>query len=439
MIRFGNENRNTFWVWLSLACGVASREFGRLASRYEPYELFSMNEEEIERIDGIGERLKRRLCNKNIEEAEKILAICEENGIDLISYADPRYPSRLRNIEDPPAVLYVLGELPSIENRPAIGVVGTRKMSEYGKTTAFDLSYELALAGVVIVSGLALGVDAVAACGALAAKGKTVAVLGCGVLVDYPKAHRTLKRAILRHGALVSEYPPYEPAVPRNFPTRNRIISGMCQGTLLVEGALGSGSMITARLAIAQGRQLFTVPGKVGEKGSEGPNALIREGAYVVLDSQDILKHFEFLYREVLDFDALKQRRERPDCDAALSYFGVPADYEIGRLGGRKPPMTREPIATAEPSPQLAPKPKSPSKPKKAAPPPERDAKTPSPSVPLTAAEQAVLDRMPMDRPISPDALCADGIEIGEVLTVLTMLEIYGVVTSLPGGLYLRK
>ena len=361
VIRIGNENRNTFWIWLSLACGVASKEFGRIAPRYEPYELFSMSEEEIEQIDGIGEKLKKRLCNKNIEEAEKIVAICEEYGIDVISYTDPRYPSRLRNIEDPPAVLYVMGELPSLENRPAIGVVGTRKMSEYGKTTAFTLSYELALTGVVIVSGLALGVDAVAACGALSAKGKTVAVLGCGVLVDYPKAHRTLKRAILRGGAIVSEYPPYEPAIPRNFPTRNRIISGMCQGTLLVEGALGSGSMITARLAIAQGRQLFAVPGKVGEVGAEGPNALIREGAYVTLSSRDILKHYEFLYQEVLDLGTIKRRRETPDCDAALSYFGVPADYETGRLGGRKAPIPIEPIppiVTNEASPNPTPKPK---------------------------------------------------------------------------------
>ena len=435
MIRLGKENNNIFWIWLSLACGVASREFGRIAPTYEPYELFSMTEEEIERIDGIGEKLKLRLCNKNIEEAEKIAALCEERGIDVISYADPRYPSRLRNIEDPPAVLYVLGELPSVENRPAIGVVGTRKMSEYGRRTAFTMANELALTGVVIVSGLALGIDAVAACGALAAKGKTVAVLGCGVLVDYPKAHRKLKLAILRSGAIISEYPPNEPARPQNFPMRNRIISGMCQGTLLVEGALKSGSMITARLAIAQGRQLFAVPGNVGDVGAEGPNALIGEGAHVALNSQEILKHYEFLYGEMLDLGALKKRQEIPDCDAALRYFGVPADYETGRLGRREAPISK-PTPKSEPKsiPKLTPKLK-----------PTKDKETPvseapsAPSVPHSPTEKAVLERMPIDQPISPDALLSNGIGIGEVLTVLTMLELYGVVESLPGGLYHRK
>ena len=431
-----SKNEHTFWIWLSLACGVASREFGRLAPAYEPYELFSMTEEEIERIDGIGEGLKTRLCNKNLREAEEIAALCENYRIDVISYADPRYPSRLRNIEDPPAVLYVLGELPSMEHRPAIGVVGTRKMSEYGRKTAFAMANELALAGVVVVSGLALGIDAVAACGALAAKGKTVAVLGCGVLVDYPKAHRKLKHAILRSGAIVSEYPPNEPAVPRNFPTRNRIISGMCQGTLLVEGALKSGSMITARLAIAQGRQLFAVPGKVGEVNSEGPNALIQEGALVALTSQDILKHYEFLFGDVLDLGAIKKRREIPDCDAALYYFGVPADYETGRLGRRNVPAPK-PDPVPEPKSKPKSEPKSAPKSRKEA--PVSEAPKGSPSVSLSAQEQAVLEKMPLDRPISPDALCTDGANIGEVLTVLTMLELYGVVESLPGGLYVRK
>ena len=435
MIRLGKENTNTFWIWLSLACGVASKEFGRIAPYYEPYELFSMTEEEIEHIDGIGKSLKTRLCNKNIEEAEKIAELCEKQGIDVISYADPRYPSRLRNIEDPPAVLYVLGELPSVDTRPAIGVVGTRKMSEYGKQTAFTMANELSLTGVVIVSGLALGIDAVAACGALACKGKTIAVLGCGVLVDYPKAHRTLKKAILRFGgAIVSEYPPNEPAQPRNFPMRNRIISGLCQGTLLVEGAIKSGSMITARLAIGQGRQLFAVPGKVGEVGAEGPNELIKEGAFVALNSQDILKHFEFLYGEFLDLGALEKRREIPNCDAALRYFGVPLDYEAGRLGRSEIPS---PKPKAESKPKQEPKPKA-NPEQNPEPKPETKPTNRAPSVALNPVEQAVLERMPLDRPIAPDALCADGVGIGEVLTALTMLELYGAVESLPGGLYQR-
>ncbi len=426
-----SKNEHTFWVWLSLACGVASKDFGRLAGRYEPYELFEMSEEEIGQIDGIGDGLKAKLTNKKLEDAERIVEECRKHRVEIVSYADAAYPSRLRTIEDPPVVLYVKGELPLFEERPAVGVVGTRKMSEYGRKTAFDLSFGLAKAGAVIVSGLALGIDGVAACGALAAKGKTVAVLGCGVLVDYPKAHRALKQSIERTGAVISEYPPGEPANPYNFPKRNRIISGMCQGTLLVECALKSGSMITARLAISQGRQLFAVPGKIGDVGAEGPNALIQEGAYVAVTAKDILKHYEFLYGKLLD---LRTPREIPDCDAALRYFGVPADYETGRLGRRE---------TAVEAPKQEPKKQTKKESKqeikqeiKQVP---KETPKPTPSVALSSVEQSVLDRMPLDRPTPPDALCSENCGIGEVLTALTMLELYGVVTSLPGGLYIRK
>ena len=435
MNRYGTENKTenkVFWIWLSLACGVASKEFGRLVSHFDDaYDLYAMSEEEIEGIDGIGERLKLRLSDKNMEEAEKILEDCRKSGVTVLTYADKAYPPKLRLIEDPPVVLYVQGQISGLESHPSIGVVGTRKMSEYGRKTAFSLSYELALAGVVIVSGLALGVDGVAACGALAAKGNTIAVLGCGVLVDYPKAHRKLKSEIIRTGAVISEYPPYAPAIPRNFPTRNRIISGICHGTLLIEGAQKSGSMITARLAIAQGRQLFAVPGKLGDVNSEGPNLLIREGAYPALESTDIIKHYEFLYRENLDLRALRTMRA-PECDETLRRFGVPTDYEDGKRGGRSfcekvrvtPKPTNEQKKTV-PTPTSVP-----------TPPPTP---TTAPSVPLSPLEQSVLSRMPMDRPIAPDALCADGCGIGEILTALTMLELYGLVSSLPGGLYTRK
>lgn len=427
MNQYENDNK-VFWIWLSLACGVASKEFGRLVTHFDDaYDLYAMSEEEIERIDGIGDTLKLRLSDKTMKEAEKIFVDCRRHGVTVLTYADKNYPSKLRLIEDPPVVLYVLGKVRELDSHPLIAVVGTRKMSEYGRKTAFRLSYELALAGAVIVSGLALGIDGVAACGALEAKGNTIAVLGCGVLVDYPKAHRTLKAEIVRHGAVISEYPPYTPAIPRNFPTRNRIISGICHGTLLVEGAIASGSMITARLAIGQGRQLFAVPGKIGDVNSEGPNVLIREGAYSVLESMDILNHYEFLYRDNLNFIALRAS-QTPDCDETLHRFCVPTDYEEGRRGGRTQRSVEKTVAVPAPAKESKPL----SSPVKASEPI-------APSVPLSATEQSVLDKMPIDRPITPDALVGDGCGIGGVLTALTMLELYGVVTSLPGGLYLRK
>ncbi len=207
----------------------------------------------------------------------------------LLTLPSSDYPVHLRRIHDPPPVLYVLGDLPTDERR-VIAVVGSRRATPYGTATATRLATELAAAGFVVVSGLARGIDAAAHQGALQGNGRTVAVLGCGVDVAYPPEMRGLKDKVRSHGAVLSEFPLGAPPDPHHFPTRNRIISGMSLGVLVIEATAESGSLITAKLALEQGREVFAVPGNVGTPTSTGTNRLIKAGATLVETADDVLE-----------------------------------------------------------------------------------------------------------------------------------------------------
>lgn len=437
-----------YWIWLSEACGSITKHVGRLCERFEdPFDLYRMDEEEIEHLEGVSPILRERLNDKALDGAYDILRYCRRHGVDIVTYRDTRYPTRLRTIEDPPVLLYCLGTLPDMNRRLCIGLVGTRRMSEYGKQSAYQIGYELASARAVVVSGMALGVDAVAACGALEAGGSTVAVLGCGIDTVYPKPHKRLMETIAKHGAVVTEYPPKALPERHHFPRRNRIISGLCQGTLVIEGVLDSGALITASHAIAQGRELFALPGKINEPNSDGPNELIRNGAHVARSVTDILSFYDFLYHEDLDQDALRKAKAS-FCfsDAILKRYGVSPDPDAPK--SEKPHSEkRQPTGRTR-------------APKRAEPTEARDARepaevSPEPSVqeraPLhpdqstrllesvDATTRRVFSLMPADRAITPDALAAEGIDIGDVITALTLLEIVGLVNSLPGGMYARR
>lgn len=431
------KDENTlYWIWLAERCGAASRAFGRLIARHsDPFELYRMDEEEIERIEGIDGRLKEKLCDKALDSAYSILRYCKNQGVDIISYADARYPQRLRNIEDPPVLLYALGTLPDFNRRLCIGMVGTRKMSEYGKESAYRIAYEAASAGAVIVSGMALGIDAISACGALESGGETVAVLGCGMGIVYPKEHKRLMSAIVRNGVVLTEYPPMERPNGYHFPQRNRIISGLCQGTLIVEGAKGSGALITAGHAIAQGREVFALPGQVDEINSDGPNDLIRQGAHVALCAEDILHFYDFLYQDVLYYGALKNAKAHAALsDAVLEAYGVAVSHVAQTRGKVRPtPKTSEGNDARDVfKKEKAKKPKEIKKETVA----DRSAAL---LASLDETVRRIFEGLPLDRAVSPDVLVAQGFDIGTVMMALTTLEIYGLVLSLPGGMYMRQ
>jgi DNA processing protein len=259
-----------------------------------------------------------------------------------ITLLDDAYPALLRNIIDPPLVLHYRGDV-SLLGRPALAMVGSRRASVYAINAAEHLARQLAPSGMVIVSGLALGIDAASHAAALDSGGTTIAVLGTGIDVIYPRANRRLFRRIEEHGLIVSELPPGTPPRPERFPIRNRIISGLAHGTVIVEATSRSGSLITARMAAEQGREVFAVPGSIFSRGSEGTHRLVQYGAKLVHDPDDVLHE---LRREVLA--QLNVRvAEEPDTPvsevlAALSREeGAHIDNLAARLG-------RTPAAVAE-------------------------------------------------------------------------------------------
>lgn len=423
-----------YWIWLAERCGPASKDIGRLVEEYpDPYDIYRLDTEELERLDRISPSLKLKLGDKSLENAYSTLKYCRQKRIDIISYGSDRYPSRLRTIEDPPAVLFVMGKMPDLNNRLCIAMVGTRKMSEYGCDSAYRISYELASANAVVVSGMALGIDGVAACGALCAGGTTVAVLGCGISVVYPKEHARLSEEIAKHGAVITEYMPNERPHSYNFPKRNRIISGLCQGVLIVEGTAGSGALITAKRAIDQGRELFAMPGKINESNSEGPNELIKNGALVALSAEDIISHFDFLYHDCINYKGLKKAKDSV-CfvDAALKKYRVSGIYKRSEMYRPNP----EPAVDKD-----APIPVNRSGEKAEI--TADGVKTEAASVEglesLDEVSKKVLFAMSHDRGITPDAIDIEGVDIGQIITALTLLEINGFVDSLPGGMYIRK
>ena len=280
-----------YWLALSLTPGVGSTLIRRLLDRFKtPEAVFHAPAKELLKIEGLGEKVVGEIRKGPLEKAvKKELTLLKEVGGTILTLKDDTYPKRLRDIYDPPALLYVRGELKR-EDELAVSIVGSRKTSPYGRWITEKVSQELARHGVTIISGMARGIDSLAHWGAISGGGRTIAVLGCGVDVIYPSENRKLFEKIIEQGAILSEFPMGSPPEGGHFPRRNRIISGLSLGVVVVQAGERSGSLITAGYALEQGREVFAVPGNVGAEGSRGTNQLIKEGAKVVESSEDILE-----------------------------------------------------------------------------------------------------------------------------------------------------
>lgn len=265
--------------------------------------IFAADINDLKNVEGIGPKLARAICDhRDPAEAERELAASRERGVDLILREDERYPQQLAEIHDPPSILYCKGTIEPRDNL-AIAIVGSRRCTMYGKQQAERLASELARAGVTIVSGLARGIDASAHRGALAGGGRTFAVTATGLSKVYPPEHAELAEEISRSGAVVTESCLEQEPVPGLFPQRNRIISGLSLGVLIVEAARNSGALHTARHAMEQGRDVFAVPGRIDSLASEGCNDLIRDGAMLVRSVDDILQSLGPLVKPTKDSD----------------------------------------------------------------------------------------------------------------------------------------
>jgi DNA processing protein len=280
-----------YWLALSLTPGVGSILIKRLLDRFNtPKAVFRAPMKELLKIEGVGEKGAAEIKKGPLERViERELTLLEKVKGKIITLKDDDYPKRLKDIYDPPALLYVRGEIRK-EDELAVAIVGSRKTSPYGRWITEKIGQDLAHHGVTVVSGMARGIDSVAHQGALQAGGRTIAILGCGVDVIYPSENRNLFYQIIEHGAILSEFPMGSPPEGGHFPRRNRIISGLSIGAVIVQASADSGSLITANYALEQGREVFAVPGNVGAEGSRGTNRLIKDGAKLVESSEDILE-----------------------------------------------------------------------------------------------------------------------------------------------------
>lgn len=481
-----------YWIWLAESAGHGSVIAVKLVNAFgNASAVYAATAEDVERVcsDIMSKRemtqAKKILSDKNMDEADRIFESAVSLGQRIIVPTDEDYPRSLAALRNAPLVLYVMGELPKWNRDLCISVVGTRTMSDSGRRNSYSIGYGLASGGSIVVSGMALGCDGMALCGAIGAGGKTVAVLGGGVDVVYPKDHRELYNTILKNGAVISEYPPGTEPRGYHFPIRNRIISGLSAGSVIVEADSKSGALITARHAICQGRNVFAVPGEVGLPGSEGTNSLIKNGAFVVTSAEDVLAEYEFIYPHSVSMKSYHRAMRNFEADAsseeAMARLRITAKggknyYGVSAYGGKSGGFNKTETVKKAPSPKRRDKKNADSSVTLGRPAEEikvklqslssaeaektekKAKKTPvketnhvetvqtEPAVRENRIDIDLLDevnirvynRMIPDVPMIPDELVTDGLSVSDVLSSLSLLELAGAVESHPGGYFLR-
>lgn len=286
-------SRLPYWIWLTTRKRLTLRGQQLTLSYFgSPEAAFEASPREIAAVPGLIDREREALEQKDLAYAKEVLALCSDQGIRIITCQDEQYPQRLLSIDCPPLVLYYRGTLLDFDHLPVVAVVGSRNASAYGLATARKMGNQIGACGGVVVSGAAKGIDSQALEGALEAGARVAAVLGNGLDIVYPKSSETVYQAVAERGCLISEFAPGTPPRGRNFPQRNRIMSGLSLGVLVVEAAKQSGSLITAGLALEQGRDVFAVPGNIGIPACEGSNQLLQEGATLVMNGWDIMREY---------------------------------------------------------------------------------------------------------------------------------------------------
>ncbi len=323
-----------YWLALTQAPGVGARTFkALLKAQIDPAELFELPASYLSDL-GLSAAAIKAIRQPDWQAVERTLAWATQPDCHILTLTDPTYPPQLKEIASPPPVLFVFGQVQELK-RAQLAIVGSRNPSDLGYRTAFEFAKALAELGLVIVSGLALGIDGAAHRGALAGSGKTIAVLGSGPDLVYPPQHRELAAEIVKCGALVSEFPPGTKVRARHFPRRNRIIAGLALGTLVVEAARQSGSLITARFALEQGREVMAIPGAIHNPQAKGCNALIREGAKLVDTVEDVLEALNLIPSSV---PALEAR-----CSSLAPKNELSEDYRdlLGKIDFAPTPIDR--------------------------------------------------------------------------------------------------
>jgi len=326
---------NLQWIWFS-ALQISAGKKAAILSRFPSIDaLYRASYVEYYAAGISDEKALSELCGKSLGAAERILELCVKADIKTVTVQDISYPDRLKNIDDAPPVLYYKGNLPAFDTEPAIAIVGSRSHTAYGRMAAERLAFEVADGGGYVISGMAKGIDSAAHRGALKAGKPTAAVLGCGPDVIYPKENAELYEEIVSKGCVISEYPPRTQPLAFHFPERNRIVSGLSLGVLVVEAGKRSGALITANLAADQGRDVFAVPGNIDVPESEGTNDLIKSGAKLVSAGWDVLSEYVGFYPDKIE-ERIKGEK-LPDYQADLPKGFTDAQSKIIVSISKKP------------------------------------------------------------------------------------------------------
>ncbi len=313
-----SEDELAFWLALLLTPGIGARRFQALLNHFgSPRRVFEQTAAQLTEIKALPRSVASRLTTPDWPQVEKQMHWMQQSGNHIVTCADPLYPVLLKEISVPPPLLFIQGDAQML-SRQQIAIVGSRNPSPDGRENTFAFARDLSRRGYLITSGLAMGADSAAHRGALAAEGATIAVMGTGPDHCYPKANRKLADEIVQNGAMITEFPLGVPPLAENFPRRNRIISGMSLGVLVTEAALRSGSLITAHSALEQGREVFAIPGSIHNPLARGCHALLRDGAKLVENSQDIIEELGAL-------GAIKQTHEQT---STLPLFSRPLDHK---------------------------------------------------------------------------------------------------------------
>lgn len=296
-----------YWIWLSLCFSFGSPKLAKLLSVCSSAEsIYNLDFNRASKIVGFTEIEAKRFNNKSLRKSENIISECKQTGINILTYDNPLFPKRLKNIPTPPICLYYKGTLPNFDNIPTVCIVGTRQADDYSYRAAWSLSARLSLANVLVVSGGAIGIDSAAHLGAIDTKSPTVALLAAGINNSYLKSNADLRERIRNRGCLISEFPPSFPVTKSAFHQRNRLMSGLCLGVVVIEAGEKSGALITARNATEQGRDVFVVTGKPNDKKYAGSNMLLLDGAKPIFDVEDILCEYYNSFGNIIDLDKAK-------------------------------------------------------------------------------------------------------------------------------------
>ena len=424
-------DRRVLWVWLSCHYGEGSYLYKKLYDTFGSIEkIYDTDDADVDGISWLFPAFKKRLLDKNLHKATEIVEWCEKYNVKILTPSDDEYPRAFFELDDYPAVLYCYGKLPDFNSNLCVTVVGTRKMSVYGKESAFNLGYGLTRAGALVVSGMARGIDCTAQKGALYAGGTTVAFLGCGINVVYPKENFELMLKIMRVGAVITESAPFTPPNAINFPKRNRLMSAISSATVVVEAGRNSGSLITARISRKLGRKVFAYPSSVNHYFSEGTNDLLfDEEAKLVTCALDVIEPYLGKYK--LNTTASKERpvfngiKREPEVNFMPEGFWA-EDRKLDKLKNKHKDKGD----------------KKSKKEKKA----KKEAKQAEPlrSIDLSSLnenEKIVYNAFKDGERMTVDALLdsCPTLNFGTISAVLVTLQIKGFIADVPGGFYIKK